>query len=125
MGKLHTHPQVVKIRIHSNVWRKESSGCHMVRERRSKLQIFYDILSAIKEDSQNNDEISYTRVQFKCNTSYDKLLRYFDEMKAKQLLKSGSEIEITEMGETFYQDYSKINELIKETVKRLRKRYSN
>ncbi len=91
----------------------------MVTERRSKLQIFYDVLSAIKEDSQNNEKISYTRIQFKCNTSYDKLLRYFDEMKAKQLLKSGSEIEITEKGETFYQDYSKIDELIKETVKRL------
>ena len=91
----------------------------MIRERRSKLQIFYDILSAIKEESQNYDEISYTRIQFKCNTSYDKLLRYFDEMKAKQLLKGSKEIDITEKGETFYQDYSKIDELIKETVKRL------
>ena len=91
----------------------------MITERRSKLQIFYDVLSAIKEDSQNNEKISYTRIQFKCNTSYDKLLRYIDEMNAKQLLKSGSEIEITEKGEKFYQDYSRINELIKETVQRL------
>ena len=91
----------------------------MVKERRSKLQIFYDVLSAIKEESQNNEKISYTRIQFKCNTSYDKLLRYIDEMNAKQLLKSSSEIEITEKGEKFYQDYSRINELIKETVQRL------
>ena len=91
----------------------------MATERRSKLQIFYDVLSAIKEESQNNEKISYTRIQFKCNTSYDKLLRYFDEMKAKQLLKSGLQIEITEKGEKFYQDYSRINELIKETVQRL------
>ena len=91
----------------------------MVRERRSKLQLFHDILSAIKEESQNNDKISNTRIQFKCNTSYDKLLRYIDTMKAKQLLKSGLEIEITEKGEKFYQDYSIINELIKETAQRL------
>ena len=91
----------------------------MVTERRSKLQIFYDVLSAIKEDSQNNEKISYTRIQFKCNTSYDKLLRYFDEMNAKQLLKRGSKIEITEKGEKFYQDYSIINEMIKEMVERL------
>ncbi len=90
-----------------------------ITERRSRLQIFYDVLSAIKEDSQNNDKISNTRIQFKCNTSYDKLLRYFEEMNAKQLLKSGSEIEITEKGEKFYQDYSIINELINETVQRL------
>lgn len=91
----------------------------MITGRRNKLQIFYDVLSAIKEDSQNNEKISYTRIQFKCNTSYDKLLRYIDEMNAKQLLKSGSEIEITEKGEKFYQDYSRINELIIETVQRL------
>jgi len=91
----------------------------MIRERRSKLQLFYDVLSAIKDELQNYDKISYTRVQFKCNTSYDKLMIYFDQMKAKQLLKDGSEIEITEKGETFYQDYSKIDELIKEMVKRL------
>jgi len=91
----------------------------MVTERRSKLQIFYDVLFAIKEDSQNNEKISYTRIQFKCNTSYDKLLRYIDEMSAKQLLKSSSKIEITEKGEKFYQDYLIINELIKETVERL------
>lgn len=91
----------------------------MVTERRSRLQIFYDVLSAIKEDSQNNEKISYTRIQFKCNTSYDKLLRYIDVMTAKQLLKNGSEIEITEKGEKFYQDYSIINELIKKMVQRL------
>ena len=91
----------------------------MAKERRSKLQIFHDVLSAIREDSQNNDKISCTRVQFKSNTSYDKLLKYFEEMKTKQLLKSDSEIEITEKGEKFYQDYSIINELIKETVQRL------
>ena len=91
----------------------------MVRERRSKLQIFYDVLSAIKEDSQNNEKISYTRIQFKCNTSYDKLLRYIDEMKTKQLLKSSSEIKITEKGEKFYQDFLIINEYINEMVRRL------
>ena len=91
----------------------------MVRERRSKLQLFHDILSAIKEESQNNEKISNTHIQFKCNTSYDKLLMYIDTMKAKQLLKSGPEIGITEKGEKFYQDYSIINELVKETVQRL------
>ena len=96
-----------------------SDPCLMVTERRSKLQIFYDVLSAIKEDSQNNEKISYTRIQFKCNTSYDKLLRYIDEMKTKQLLKNDSVIEITEKGEKFYQDYSIINELIKEMIRRL------
>ena len=45
----------------------------MAKERRSKIQLYYDIVSAIVEDSQNNDSVSPTRIQFKCNTSYDKL----------------------------------------------------
>ena len=56
----------------------------MAKERRSKIQLYYDIVSAIVEDSQNNDSVSPTRIQFKCNTSYDKLTKYLEEMKERQ-----------------------------------------
>ena len=58
---------------------------HLAKERRSKIQLYYDIISAIVEDSQNNDNVSPTRIQFKCNTSYDKLAKYLEEMKKKFL----------------------------------------
>ena len=31
---------------------------HLAKERRSKIQLYYDIISAIVEDSQNNDNVS-------------------------------------------------------------------
>ena len=87
---------------------------HLAKERRSKIQLYYDIISAIVEDSQNNDNVSQTRIQFKCNTSYDKLAKYLEEMKERQILEKESSIVITEKGMKFHKDYSKINELILE-----------
>ena len=87
---------------------------HLAKERRSKIQLYYDIISAIVEDSQNNDNVSPTRIQFKCHTSYDKLAKYLEEMKERQILEKESSIVITEKGMKFHKDYSKINELILE-----------
>ena len=87
---------------------------HLAKERRSKIQLYYDIISVIVEDSQNNDNVSPTRIQFKCNTSYDKLAKYLEEMKERQILEKESSIVITQKGMKFHKDYSKINELILE-----------
>ena len=84
----------------------------VAKERRSKIQLYYDIVSAIVEDSQNNDSVSPTRIQFKCNTSYDKLTKYLEEMKERQIIAKEKSIKITEKGMKFHHDYSKINELI-------------
>jgi predicted transcriptional regulator len=61
----------------------------------------------------DNDSISPTRIQFKCNTSYDKLTKYLKEMKDKEIIDSG-EIKVTDKGRQFHKDYSKINDLIQE-----------
>ena len=84
----------------------------MAKERRSKIQLYYDIITAIVEDTQNNDSVSPTRIQFKCNTSYDKLAKYLEEMKERQILEKEKAIKITEKGMNFHRDYAKINELI-------------
>ena len=84
----------------------------VAKERRSKIQLYYDIVSAIVEDSQNNDSVSPTRIQFKCNTSYDKLTKYLEEIKERQIIEKEKTIRITDKGMKFHQDYSKINSLI-------------
>ena len=61
----------------------------------------------------DNDSISPTRIQFKCNTSYDKLTKYLQEMKNKEIIDS-DKIKVTEKGRQFHKDYSKINDLIQE-----------
>ena len=58
-----------------------------MRDKRSKLQIYFDVFSAILAEKQDNEEISKTRLQHKSNTSYDKLLKYLDEMNQKDSLK--------------------------------------
>ena len=90
-----------------------------MKNKRSKLQIYFDVLSAILVEKQDNTEISKTRLQHKSNTSYDKLLKYLDEMSEKGLIKLENNIHTTDMGLKFYQDYSAVNDLIDEITQRL------
>jgi len=84
----------------------------LAKDRRSKIQIFFDIVTAIIDDTQNNEYISPTRIQFKCNTSYDKLTKYLEEMEKKEIIQKERSISVTEKGMQFHKDYSRINELI-------------
>jgi|TARA_B100000809_G_scaffold212796_1_gene216932 predicted transcriptional regulator len=86
----------------------------LAKDRRSKIQIFFDIVTAIMDDAQNNETISPTRIQFKCNTSYDKLTKYLEEMEKREIIQREKSITVTEKGMQFHKDYSRINELINE-----------
>ena len=91
----------------------------LAKDRRSKIQIFFDIVTAIIDDTQNNESISPTRIQFKCNTSYDKLTKYLEEMEKKEIIQKERSISVTEKGMQFHKDYSRINELINELTQKL------
>ena len=86
----------------------------MVKERRAKTQIFFDIITAVIDDTQNNESVSPTRIQINCNTSYDKLTKYLEEMEKRGMVEKEKSIAITEKGMEFHKDYSRINELINE-----------
>ena len=90
-----------------------------MRDKRSKLQIYFDVFSAILIEKQDNEEISKTRLQHKSNTSYDKLLKYLDEMTDKGLIKMENNIDTTESGTKFHKDYSNVNILINKITERL------
>ena len=90
-----------------------------MRDKRSKLQIYFDVFSAILLEKQDNEEISKTRLQHKSNTSYDKLLKYLDEMSGKGLIKMNDKIDTTELGHKFHKDYSDVNNLIIKITQRL------
>ena len=90
-----------------------------MKNKRSKLQIYFDVLSAILVEKQDNAEISKTLLQHKSNTTNDKLLKYLDEMSEKGLIKLENNIDTTDMGLKFYQDYSAVNDLIDEITQRL------
>ena len=86
----------------------------MVKERRTKTQIFFDIITAVIDDTQNNESIILTRIQVKCNTSYDKLTKYLAEMEDRGMIEKGKSITVTVRGMEFHKDYSRINDLINE-----------
>ena len=90
-----------------------------MRNKRSKLQIYFDVFSAILLEKQDNEVISKTRLQHKSNTSYDKLLKYLDEMTKKGLITQDNKIDTTQSGTKFYQDYSSVNDLISKITQRL------
>ena len=85
----------------------------MVREKRTKIQLYFDIVSAVIQE----EDISPTRIQFKCNTSYDKLMKYLEEMEKREIISKNGSIDVTEKGKKFHSDYSKINDLISEISK--------
>lgn len=82
-------------------------------DKRARLEIYHDILSAIKEDSQNNEKISPTRVQFKSNLSYNKLKEFVSDMAKKKLISDETTMKITDSGKKFYDEYSEIRDTIK------------
>ncbi len=86
----------------------------MAKERRTKTQIFFDIITAVIDGTQNNESIVLTRIQVKCNTSYDKLTKYLAEMEDRGMIEKGKSITVTVRGMEFHKDYSRINELINE-----------
>ena len=86
----------------------------MVKERRTKTQIFFDIITSVIDDTQNNESIVLTRIQVKCNTSYDKLTKYLAEMENRGMIEKGKSITVTVRGMEFHRNYSRINDLINE-----------
>ena len=86
----------------------------MAKERRTKTQIFFDIITAVIDGTQNNESIILTRIQVKCNTSYDKLTKYLAEMEDRGMIEKGKSITVTVRGMGFHKDYSRINDLINE-----------
>jgi len=86
----------------------------IAKERRTKTQIFFEVIAAVIDDTQNNESISPTRIQLKCKTSYDKLTKYLEEMEKRGIIEKEKSIIITERGMEFHKDYSRINELINE-----------
>ena len=76
------------------------------------MEIYNDILSAIKLESING-EAKPTRVQSLSNLAYDKLTRYLSELEGRKMI-ALSPLGITEKGRDFLQDYDRIKDFIQE-----------
>ena len=81
------------------------------RLRRNKLEIFYDILSSLDTEISSGN-VKPTRVQQRCNLSYDKFSKNLKELEERKLVTTDSTLKITKNGSEFLQDYEKINNFI-------------
>ena len=84
----------------------------MPKPKRNKLELYNDILSAIKQELYDG-EARPTRVQSKSNLAYDKLTRYLGELEGKAMI-TQDPLLITEKGRDFLQDYDRIKYFLEE-----------
>ena len=83
------------------------------RPRRSKMQIYGDILIAIREDIKEHGEARMTRVQGRANIPYDRFKNHIENMEKLGLVvmpkhSSSGKLEITPKGLEYLKEYEKI-----------------
>ncbi|HYB04061.1 MAG TPA: winged helix-turn-helix domain-containing protein [Nitrososphaerales archaeon] len=84
----------------------------MPKPKRSKMEIYHDILSAIDRELING-EAKPTRVQSLSNLAYDKLMRYLAELEGRKMI-TQNPLAITDRGHDFLQDYDRIKDFLTE-----------
>lgn len=82
----------------------------MPKPKRSKLEIYSDILNAINLELVNG-EAKPTRVQSLSNLAYDKFSRYLNELESKKMI-TQKPLGITERGRDFLEDYDLIKDFL-------------
>lgn len=85
----------------------------MKQEKRHKLQLFFEILCAIEEDTIHNAVAKPTHVQHFTRLSYDKMMNHFGELEEKGMIHRVSGlIAITAKGKRFIEQYDQLINLI-------------
>jgi predicted transcriptional regulator len=83
------------------------------QEKRHKLQLFFEILCAIEEDTMQNEVAKPTHVQHFTRLSYDKMMNHFDELEEKNMIhRVNGLIAITAKGKLFIEQYNQLISLI-------------
>ncbi|KXA99046.1 hypothetical protein AKJ41_06040 [candidate division MSBL1 archaeon SCGC-AAA259O05] len=82
----------------------------MTRDRRSKLDLYADILEAIKEKSRK------THIVYKANLNFKRCEDYLQELKDNGLIKvkahSPLQWDVTEKGKEFLEKYDQLRDLL-------------
>jgi predicted transcriptional regulator len=95
--------------------------------KRSRFELFGDILEAIQEDISKNGSARLTRVHGKVNVPYDRFKTYIEDLKQAGMIelsdKEGyQEIRLTERAFTYLAEYTRVkNFMIAFGLDRVRK----
>jgi predicted transcriptional regulator len=90
-------------------------------DRRNSIEIFHALLNAIMEEKAGNGRIRLGRLQYRTNIAYGRMTRYLKEMEDSGFITTINDLTITDKGDNFFADYSKINN----QIKRIKKKYFN
>ena len=87
--------------------------------RRNRIELFYDLLSAIRHESEKEENVKPTRVQYRSNMSYDKMTRYLTKMENFGLItrKNGGP-KVTDKGQNYLREYKEIDQMVLEIEKK-------
>jgi len=87
----------------------EKSGIR--RERRSKIDIYYAILTAVQEE-ETDEGAKPTRIQYKSGMSYDKVARHLKVLQKKEFVIKKEYYHMTEKGHKFLAEYSLVKDFV-------------
>ncbi len=83
-------------------------------QKRNRIQIYHDILSAINDENEVDVSIKPTNIQYKSNLSYNRLMSYIQELMMKGfIVNKQDKILVTDKGYEFLTNYNKLLELVK------------
>ena len=83
-------------------------------EKRSKLQIYFDILQLLCEELKESGKVSPTRVAHKANLPYDRFRNCLDHLiQLGMVSRVGKKLVVTEKGLEYIQGYEKMINFLK------------
>lgn len=85
----------------------------MPKQRRHRLQIYREILSAIQVELMNEGNARPTRVQHLSNMSYDRLKKYVLELEKSRLIRiNDGNLILTDKGHEFLKNYEQLTSVM-------------
>jgi predicted transcriptional regulator len=84
------------------------------KDKRHKLQLFYEILTAIEDDRISNGAAKPTRIQHFSRMSYDKMMNHMSDLEIKGMIYRDDNglISITSKGQKYVKQYSELITLV-------------
>ena len=87
----------------------------MKSEKRTKLQIYFDILRLLCEELKSSNGLSVTRVAHKANLPYDRFRDCLDHLIRMGMISRGpaGNLAVTDKGSACVQEHSRLNDFLR------------
>jgi len=84
-------------------------------EKRHRFQIYFEILSALRDEMPDEEKMGCTRVARKVNLAYDRFQRYLDQLVDAGMVVSQERLVLTEIGMEYIEGYIKFGGFLRRT----------